>query len=107
MCGEKYGMDANKYVTSGSPPRVRGKARPASLLAAHRGITPACAGKSYPYTGCYIASEDHPRVCGEKPYVVHEGVMSRGSPPRVRGKDCSAGKLGGVMLDHPRVCGEK
>ena len=50
----------------GSPPRVRGKAKAAMLVAKALWITPACAGKSLSFTANYTLSEDHPRVCGEK-----------------------------------------
>ena len=31
--------------------------------------------------------KDHPRVCGEKLYLLAERAGNEGSPPRVRGKD--------------------
>ena len=45
-CGEKITDETIGVVIQGSPPRVRGKARGASLLCQHLRITPACAGKS-------------------------------------------------------------
>ncbi len=127
VCGEKghRGLPLPPFV--GSPPRVRGKAGRDGDGREVPGITPACAGKRY--TGYHHEhhARDHPRVCGEKSVT---GICSgsvKGSPPRVRGKDCAlcekddslritpacAGKRtwwgspscsGG---DHPRVCGEK
>ena len=69
----------------------------------------------------------HPRVCGEEHLAAHDGLLARGSPPRVRGgavldlqdwptrgfTPACAGRRGqGVTrLDplwvHPRVCGEE
>ena len=66
-------------------------------------------------------------MCGEKPAAVHHSTLTRGSPPRVRGKEfpvavdgdisgitpACAGKsqsrppAGARERDHPRVCGEK
>ncbi len=31
--------------------------------------------------------EDHPRVCGEKRYLLQDDITNEGSPPRMRGKD--------------------
>ena len=72
-------------------------------------------------------SRDHPRVCGEKRFLLILHSRSGGSPPRVRGKarfrlhcprgaaitPACAGKSkllivhGQQLRDHPRVCGEK
>ena len=111
----------------GSPPRVRGK--DLGLINRHlaKRITPACAGKSHPWTPRSRSSRDHPRVCGEKDYISREALKEAGSPPRVRGKvlvlpfpsntrritPACAGKseVNWIFLqihrDHPRVCGEK
>ena len=127
VCGEKFSSMWRRYIVSGSPPRVRGKAVWKDIKQAEAGITPACAGKSaFPeFEG--NAVRDHPRVCGEKTFTVKNVPGAEGSPPRVRGKammptnalivrritPACAGKSlvkmpffkGGE--DHPRVCGEK
>ena len=74
-----------------------------------------------------LNSQDHPRVCGEKPERKAPRRPRLGSPPRMRGKEtdsrrqcCSAGitpAYAGKSIvhlpfvlrvgDHPRVCGEK
>ena len=66
-------------------------------------------------------------MCGEKHLLACGGVLRKGSPPRVRGKDIKiatcrghdgitpacAGKRSygfkkdAAAVDHPRVCGEK
>ena len=111
----------------GSPPRVRGK--DLGLINRHlaKRITPACAGKSHPWTPRSRSSRDHPRVCGEKILFTVRASATLGSPPRVRGKapggNCTArahritpacaGKslppdhVLSLAGDHPRVCGEK
>ena len=126
---------AGKSITSamlflsclGSPPRMRGKGCASSCTPTMTGITPAYAGKSSVRELLLIVSRDHPRVCGEKPVAMHSCTMTRGSPPRMRGKahlsdTCST--VGGITpayagkrkskaygtyhpQDHPRVCGEK
>ena len=92
--------------TPGSPPQVRGK--PAEL---------DFGGDN---------AEDHPRRCGENPYVAGIVTCEAGSPPQVRGKHfdsiaetadgritpAGAGKtffpesLIPTSRDHPRRCGE-
>ena len=127
VCGEKGKCRSPPHTTIGSPPRMRGKARPGSAYNAASGITPACAGKRPPWAASCHGCRDHPRVCGEKFPSKLLSVVILGSPPRVRGKDYAkrdsnerhgitpacAGKrnqlLGGAggSGDHPRVCGEK
>ena len=53
-------------MTTGSPPRVRGKVSFADLTKTALGITPACAGKSHVRKPVPGLVQDHPRVCGEK-----------------------------------------
>ena len=50
------------------------------------GITPAYAGKSVFAYLCSAATEDHPRLCGEK--ILHSPAVPplKGSPPPMRGK---------------------
>ena len=91
------------------------------------GITPAYAGKRDSLPRDSTPPGDHPRVCGEKKAELTPDELSRGSPPRMRGKvHVSPGQVGGVGItpacagkrtkhtaarwarrDHPRVCGEK
>ena len=87
MCGEKGSVKSLIRAVVGSPPCVRGKARPPLLAGLVLGITPACAGKRRDDTTCTASRGDHPRVCGEK--LICSTIQSRlrGSPPRVRGKD--------------------
>ena len=48
VCGEKWSTTYYTMPVRGSPPRVRGKARPRWAKSHIPGITPACAGKSHP-----------------------------------------------------------
>ena len=90
-------------------------------------ITPAYAGKRVKISLKFRASEDHPRVCGEKFQRSIRLPVRSGSPPRMRGKvptfhppsgavgitPAYAGKSVHLqrnrtrLRDHPRVCGEK
>ena len=66
VCGEKKQIIDAFRRGEGSPPRVRGKVEWRYFLAAHTGITPACAGKSKIRVRANRGRGDHPRVCGEK-----------------------------------------
>ena len=125
--GEKGGCGLPRLARWGSPPRGRGKAYNPAGHWIRLGITPAWAGKRLHLFFCFGQTKDHPRVGGEKPVAMHSSMMSRGSPPRGRGKDflvehwlfsqgitpAWAGKRSeedpahAEQKDHPRVGGEK
>ena len=127
VCGEKAAYFRAVCGPMGSPPRVRGKAATLPMTNTALGITPACAGKSPPYSRIPPRDGDHPRVCGEKSLAEGAQASDLGSPPRVRGKApinrhqaeehgitlAYAGKRVavrsdlGTIRDHPRACGEK
>ena len=65
-CGEKGGFAVVVLHKPGSPPHMRGKVTPCSWCYAHRGITPAHAGKRSTNPGVNWMRADHPRTCGEK-----------------------------------------
>ena len=50
-------------------------------------ITPACAGKRRSDWIIRSIYWDHPRMCGEKDKAKEMGATTKGSPPRMRGKD--------------------
>ena len=75
----------------GSPPPMRGKVMQVLDKDNNIRITPAYAGKSNLPRGCRPASQDHPRLCGEKRFCVFLSTSRAGSPPPMRGKggnDC-------------------
>ena len=91
------------------------------------GITPAYAGKRPGFSGPFLPTGDHPRVCREKLFIPDTENAAVGSPPPVRGKGDAglkqaeedritpayAGKSRQTcgpceaQGDHPRLCGEK
>ena len=71
---------------------MRGKEKWQKLFACWTRITPAYAGKSLSARKASDAYEDHPRVCGEKPFFTLSMALFMGSPPRMRGKaTCACG----------------
>ena len=80
-------MISQPDVKEGSPPRVRGRAMDRAEPANGSGITPARAGKRAGAAAISMASEDHPRACGEELQTQENRITRGGSPPRVRGRD--------------------
>ena len=65
-CGEKANRHTSPLLTSGSPPRMRGKGYLIAWWIYLTGITPAHAGKSIMQQIPGMVAQDHPRACGEK-----------------------------------------
>ena len=86
VCGEKSIWAAGATVSTGSPPRMRGKAKGTDGGDPLMGITPAYAGKSPSALACFSSCRDHPRVCGEKTVSAAYRILTPGSPPRMQGK---------------------
>ena len=125
--GEKPYTRRIRRRRRGSPPRGRGKVAYTARYTTKKRITPAWAGKrkNSEFTG--HQRKDHPRVGGEKRFLISFAVRNTGSPPRGRGKvRCAiilppyrgitpawAGKRfpgsapAALPGDHPRVGGEK
>ncbi len=73
LCGEKS-TDKHLYQKgSGSPPPMRGKDGDSVHSRLPFRITPAYAGKSDPFSQNRFYLRDHPRLCGEKPFLPSEG----------------------------------
>ena len=87
VCGEKLFFVRLRHCLVGSPPRMRGKVVCNETGKGGQGITPAYAGKRRPTAMKMQASQDHPRVCGEKRTCYAPRPGKEGSPPRMRGKD--------------------
>ena len=87
VCGEKLPCVLFLVSASGSPPRMRGKAKKVDAQNLHQGNTPAYAGKSGLSSKNILQVKDHPRVCGEKISSARSLMLRAGSPPRMRGKE--------------------
>ena len=85
--GEKHKEESSVMELQGSPPRGRGKVAYLSVSIFSARITPAWAGKSNVGQDGRRATEDHPRVGGEKSSQDRHPSAHEGSPPRGRGKD--------------------
>ena len=113
-------------VASGSPPHARGILVDNLLHHSPKGITPACAGNTYPSYVATTCPRDHPRMRGEYRMKSLQNFLRLGSPPHARGIppcDYSAVWYSGitpacagntlsfrpmpeVLRDHPRMRGE-
>ena len=90
----------------GSPPQVRGKRGYRLRFLCGRRITPAGAGKTYLGKNCVDRNRDHPRRCGENCAPVMLERCPSGSPPQVRGKQCSRSALSAVTGITPAGAGK-
>ena len=109
MCGEQPGAPDQRGPGIGSPPRVRGTARPPVYSGRMWRITPACAGNSDASIAYDGGLEDHPRVCGEQRlsgWMEPAAVMVRITPACAGNRDTDYANEEQAP-DHPRVCGEQ
>ena len=86
LCGEKENGKTRRKNLRGSPPPMRGKGLYRFNDVIPDRITPAYAGKSAGNIDLASASEDHPRLCGEKTLKYSKPSLFAGSPPPMRGK---------------------
>ena len=126
VCGEHLRLSDLRRINPGSSPRVRGTRAVRAACGRAGGIIPAYAGNTSGYPYRRWRSWDHPRVCGEHQWQVHDNPMPLGSSPRMRGTlkrvhrhrhatriiPAYAGNTTArnastkAKRDHPRVCGE-
>ena len=85
-CGEDNADDPAQVNAMGPPPRMRGRRRCSWLFLVRCGTTPAHAGKTLVSAFHARSGSDHPRACGEDSMVSMSSAMSRGPPPRMRGR---------------------
>ncbi len=107
LCGEKHPAARAHVILVGSPPPMRGKVLLLHPIQLAIGITPAYAGKSFILTSRSVYIQDHPRLCGEKAFMIYWSYRRLGSPPPMRGKAKDWINRMGEYGDHPRLCGEK
>ena len=86
VCGEKGLLSYKIDQTQGSPPRMRGKGDTDGIYILSAGITPAYAGKSLKGSTAQSALRDHPRVCGEKLFLVLKLSLLQWITPAYAGK---------------------
>jgi len=86
VCGADFGESLIPIDGQGSSPRVRGRPFITNAKKDTKGIIPACAGPTIQETAGAKVEADHPRVCGADALDLARPVRSRGSSPRVRGR---------------------
>ena len=86
VCGEKNTKEEGAIDPQGSPPHPQGKVGCCVSHSRIVRITPAPAGRrTHPSPGT-SASQDHPRMCGEKNRFRSDSEPVLGSPPLLRGE---------------------
>ena len=94
-------------IEVGSPPHMRGKVIYSVYVAGSLGITPAYAGKRHCGRPDLHQRQDHPRICGEKFFIVPICCANMGITPAYAGKSTIEDFFVPRAGDHPRICGEK
>ena len=125
-CGEHQDHAAERFLRSGSSPRVRGTHISFSQSKTSKRFIPAGAGNTSGQVVVQSSSSVHPRGCGEHVFDTYESALACGSSPRVRGTPGNFGIIavakrfipagaGNTFLTptnlpwpavHPRGCGE-
>ena len=105
--GEKARINAGYTQQQGSPPLTRGKGTPHIKSRSQKRITPAYAGKSLHLLKFLISFWDHPRLRGEKPYIVCLIFQLQGSPPLTRGKAFRIRRFSKYARITPAYAGKK
>ena len=105
---------------------MRGAPGPGRRAGGPGGIIPADAGSTAGAASAWTCPEDHPRGCGEHPFLLIVDIDPEGSSPRMRGalgdvldeldgggiipadagSTLSARQTRTFQKDHPRGCGE-
>ena len=85
VCGEHLATKAQDEKRDGSSPRMRGARGRVFSSKFRLGIIPAYAGSTLNHHPDSQTVWDHPRVCGEHPWVVCGKAFLLGSSPRMRG----------------------
>ena len=126
MRGEDVALTLAHMTYPGSPPHARGRPGEGAVGTPRRGITPACAGKTWRAGPPGAHPADHPRMRGEDYRSRTRCGSSRGSPPHARGRQvnelpavfqeritpaCAGKTTSGSSKqvssgDHPRMRGE-
>ena len=88
VCGEDFMADDLGEALEETPPRMRGRRDLCAVRAVAEGNTPAYAGKTALSARHLIASEKHPRVCGEDCLSLPRVSRLAETPPRMRGRPC-------------------
>ena len=85
VCGEHRKETFFKDIQEGSSPRMRGTLAIVSYYDSDVGIIPAYAGNTFFLPPSRRTVWDHPRVCGEHPWMLPTLPIVAGSSPRMRG----------------------
>ena len=107
VCGERLLTRSVATPLAGSSPRVRGTPAAIGVAQVLPRFIPACAGNAHPQRGNHRLHQVHPRVCGERLWLLWRNQGRIGSSPPVRGTRSRLRRGGGGYPVHPRVCGER
>ena len=84
VCGKYFSIGLLRYLSTGSPPRMREILATMRFSASSLRITPAYAGNTVRGRVWLVVDWDHPRVCGKYLCAASLLRLASGSPPRMR-----------------------
>ena len=105
MCGEHCCTCALMPAIVGSSPHVRGAPITKATVPMMNGIIPACAGSTFRPRGHVSGYRDHPRMCGEHSFNIHQFAGEQGSSPHVRGARSGGSSVSLLMGIIPACAG--
>ena len=105
MCGEHRTGRPYFAIVQGSSPHVRGALLHLRVDARDRGIIPACAGSTHHESDGADDERDHPRMCGEHSFNIHQFAGEQGSSPHVRGARSGGSSVSLLMGIIPACAG--
>ena len=100
VCGENRVSPLRSLTGSGTSPRMRGKPDAGDCGSGAGRNIPAYAGKTHPAPTLFLLVGEHPRVCGENPWIVRQRFTQEGTSPRMRGKH---GKILSVVVSDGNI----
>ena len=105
MCGEHLPESAICGHSRGSSPHVRGAQNLLPIMQDLDGIIPACAGSTCARLSARLEHGDHPRMCGEHSFNIHQFAGEQGSSPHVRGARSGGSSVSLLMGIIPACAG--
>ena len=107
VCGERRRPLPRKCSRTGSSPRVRGTLNRREWGVLMRRFIPACAGNARRDLERMAGGAVHPRVCGERRWLLWRFLQFAGSSPRVRGTRWPTTNFASHCGSSPRVRGTR
>ena len=105
--GERLDLHQKRHCTSGSSPHTRGTLLDGGGVCHEDRFIPAYAGNASQSVFTSKPSVVHPRIRGERSWLLHSVLLFVGSSPHTRGTPGGLAAAIGATTVHPRIRGER